>query len=511
MRVLTDRLNDMGRPARFLSSCLLLLAVAFLVVGRWDLALAVGAGALLGWALQEPVRITWAIFVVAFLVPVTVNFGYPTNPSYTLLLVLFVLASWGRLHRAERDGWPPRLLGAVLLLPLCAVIAGLAHWHGVKPVVVGAAPLLCFGVLGWHLVEEARRDPKLILRIAEAFTWVSVAVAVFAKYQTLTGTWPFFDQFAYDWTYTSAFDPTRAAGIFGHPIVYGSFAMAMALVALTIRGRYWYIPFTANLVGLVLSGTRSAWVGLVLALGIWLVLQLRKLSWHSVLSAVAIGAIAFAAVAVSPSTFGVGPDTESPAWVSPTPTSPGSNPGSVNSPQSSAGSVGVAGSRMSDPLESASANARFNRIDVAWDGITRNWSTVIFGNGPESSVRYLENVGINDGQAQVLDNTYLSTWYNYGLVGLVSLLGLLLTLWWRSRSLVARLIMVGFAAQIFFFDVWLWLPAVAVLLLAVGLGAAGAGGFTWPFRRPAGHAVARQRTQRGEDRAGVDVPAGHGL
>ncbi|MEK8107836.1 hypothetical protein NKG94_27605 [Micromonospora sp. M12] len=82
---------------------------------------------------------------------------------------------------------------------------------------------------------------------------------MFAKYQTLTLSWPIFDQLAYHWTYTSAFDATRAVGISGHPIIYGSFAMAMALVALTIRGKFWYIPVTANFVGLMLSGTRSAW------------------------------------------------------------------------------------------------------------------------------------------------------------------------------------------------------------------------------------------------------------
>ncbi|MFG2051390.1 O-antigen ligase family protein [Micromonospora sp. NPDC048935] len=468
--MVTDRFNSLGRPARYVALCLLLVAVAFLVLGRWDLALAIGAGALLGWVLLKPVRITWAIFAVAFMVPVTIDLGYPTNPSYSLLLLLFVLAGWGRLHRAERDGWPPRRIGAALLLPFCAVLAGVLHWHGIKPVVVGVAPLLCIGVLGWHLIEEARRDPKLILRIAEVFTWVSVAVAALAKYQTLTGTWPLFDQFAYDWTYTSVFDPTRAAGFFGHPIVYGSFAMAMALVALTIRGRYWYVPFTANLIGLVLSGTRSAWVGTALALGIWLLLNVRKIAWRGVATGAIITVVAFAAVAVNPSTFRVGTSEPPPTWVSPT--EPGTKP-SPSPSTSSVDSVGVAGARMSDPVGSASASARFERIAVAWDGITRDWSTVIFGNGPESSVRYLEDVGIGDGQAQVFDNTYLTIWHNFGLVGLLSLLGLLLALFWRSRSLAGRLIMVGFTAQIFFFDVWLWLSAVAVLLLAISLGAVG--------------------------------------
>jgi hypothetical protein len=391
---------------------------------------------------------------------VTIDFGYPTNPSYTLLFVLFCLAIRGRLLRAGRDGWPPTLIGAALLLPLCVVLAGLVHWHGAKPIVVGIAPLLCIGVLCWHLIEEARRDPRLIRRIAEAFTWFSVAVAVFAKYQGISGTWPIFDQLAYDWIYTSMFDPTRSVGISGHPIVYGTFAMGMALVALTIRGKYWYVPFAANLVGLVLSGTRSAWLGLLLALTAWLLSRWRTLSWRGVASAAAIAAITFAIVAVKPpaGTFHH--------------SSSASTPNSSTRAPHSVDSVHTAAARMADPMQSASASARFTRIVAAWDGITHDWSTIIFGYGPEANVRYLEHTGVHDGEAQVFDNTYLSIWYNFGIIGVVCLIFVLFEVYRRFLSLAPRLMFVAFAAQIFFFDVWLWLGAVAVLLLAVGLGAA---------------------------------------
>ncbi|MGC4776995.1 hypothetical protein [Micromonospora chalcea] len=518
MRVLADRIRGVERRVRYLGLGLVVLAAGFLLTGRWQLALGVAVGALLGWVLTEPVRITWAVFVIAFAVPVTIDVGYPTNPSYALLLVLFLLAAWGRVLRAERDGWPPKALAAALVLPACAVLAGLVHWHGVKPIAVGVAPLLCFGVLAWHLAEEARHDRRTVRRIAEALTWFSVAVAVFAKYQTASRSWPIFDQFAYDWTYTSAFDATRAVGLSGHPIIYGTFTMAMVLVALTLRGRFWYVPVTANLVGLVLSGTRSAWVGTLLALGFWLFLQWRKVSWRGLGTAAAIAVVTWTLVAVSlpalrPDTTAAAPTpgaappgaaapaassaaaapespaatpspaTPSPATPSPATPSPAapappaassvapepSTPTPAAPTASTVDSVDVAGSRISDP---ASADARFTRMSVVWDGITSDWSTVVFGNGPEANVRFLENVGIGDGQAQVFDNTYLTFWYNFGLIGLACLLALLVLLYRHLRSLPARLLLVGFAAQIFFFDVWLWLGAVAVLLLAVALGAA---------------------------------------
>ncbi len=471
---MTDRTGGLERAAPLLASGLVVLAASLTVAGRWDLALAVGVGGLLAWVLLDPGRITWAILVIAFVVPVTIDFGYPTNPSYSLLLLLFVLAVWGRLHRAERDGWPRNLIGSALLLPLCAVIAGVVHWHGVKPIVVGAAPLLCVGVLCWHVAEEARRDPQLIARIARALTWLGVPVALFAKYQTLSLSWPIFDQFAYHWTYTSAFDATRAVGISGHPIIYGTFGMAMALVALTVRGRYWYVPFVANLVGLVLSGTRSAWVGAFLALSFWLLFQLRRISLRGTASALAItAATALLVVIKLPVLSFSTPPAPEPQWVSPAPaaTAPAPSPAPTEqSPVSPTDPVDLTGSRISD---AASANARFTRIGVIWDGITRDWSTIVFGNGPESNVRYLEDVGIGDGEAQVFDNTYLTFWYNYGLIGFTCLLSLLAVLFWRFRSLPARVLLLALGAQVFFFDAWLWLGAVAVFVLAVGLNAAG--------------------------------------
>ncbi|MGN9808273.1 O-antigen ligase family protein [Micromonospora sp. BQ11] len=476
---MTDQTGSTERAGPLLAAGLVVLGACFVVSGRWEMALAVGVGGGLAWVLLSPDRITWAIFLVASMVPVTIDFGYPTNPSYTLLLLLFLLAVWGRLHHAERDGWRRTPIVAAILLPLCAVLAGVAHWHGAKPIVVGLAPLLCVGVLCWHVAEEARHDPQLIIRIARALTWLSVPIALFAKYQTLSLSWPIFDQFAYHWTYTSAFDASRAVGISGHPIIYGTFTMAMALVALTVRGRYWYVPLVANLVGLVLSGTRSAWVGILLALSFWMLFQWRRISWRALGTTLAVAAATAAVVAAKPPVSFL---TTSPppgpqlVAVAPAPSTAGAGAGAaadpatpVASPTSSGDPIDVTESRLSD---SASADARLTRIRVIWDGITADWSTVVFGNGPEASVRFLENVGIGDGEAEVFDNTYLSFWYNFGLIGLACLLALLLMVFWRFRSLPARVLLIGLAAQVFFFDVWLWLGAVAVFVLAVALGAA---------------------------------------
>src|SRR5262245_57889600 len=123
------------------------LAVWMLLIGRWDLALAALAGSVPGWVLLDAVRVTYALFVVMFVVPVTIDFGYPTNPAYTIMLALFVMALWGRVLRLERDGLNPTLMAATLALPVAALLAGLVHWHGLKPIAAGVAQMLYIGVL----------------------------------------------------------------------------------------------------------------------------------------------------------------------------------------------------------------------------------------------------------------------------------------------------------------------------------------------------------------------------
>jgi hypothetical protein len=120
-----------------------------------------------------------------------------------------------------------------------------------------------------------------------------------------------------------------------------------------------------------------------------------------------------------------------------------------------------------------SGSVRIARIKAGWHGITESPITVVFGHGPEADFRYFGQHPINDGQAQVFDNTYVSVWYDYGLLGLLSLLAAIVGLYWRLRSVPARAIILGTAAQIFFFDVWTWPTAVAVFAIGIALGATG--------------------------------------
>ncbi len=425
----------------FLGAVLVILAGAFLATGRLGFFSAVVGGTLLGWALLDPDRTLWAALVVALAVPVTINIDYPVDPAHWVLVMVFFIAAWGRLRRSGLRRLSPAILLAAIL-PACSVLAGLVHWNGIKAIIVGTSPVATLGLLCWYVIEEGRRDPQLIIRFARAFAWSSVPIAILAKVQVVTGTWPGFDQYATGQQYTSGFDPTRAAGISGHPIIFGAFMMGTALVALSVRGRYWYVPFTASLAGLVLSGTRSAWIGTLIGILVYLVYQRRRFTRHGLAAATAILAATTIVVLTSP-------DLLAPF-----------------------GESGTA-ARVTGPQAAASGDARGVRIKLAWAGITEDPATVVFGHGPDGEVRYFKQHVVADGQAQVFDNTYLTVWYEYGIVGLLALLALGIGLFVRLRSVPARAIMLAIAVQIFFFDVWHWPAAIGVFAVGVGLGATG--------------------------------------
>jgi O-Antigen ligase len=428
------------RPA-LLFAFLALACLAFLIAGEGGLALATAAGTALGVGLLTHRRRIATILTVALLVPVTVDFGYPTAPDWTIVAALFVLAVGTRLASVRQDGWylPPALLG--LVVPAAILVAGVARWRGAGPLAAGLAPWGCIVALGWLLATEATHRPARVRRLAEVFTWVGAAIALLAIYQRITGTWPVLDSHAVSLAFTSGAGPGRSAGVMGHPLIYGTFAMGMACIALAQRFRYWRIPFVANLVGLVLSGTRSAWVGLAAALVLWYLNRPRKVTRRGLAmagSAVVAGALLWI--------FG----------------------GFLGS------SVAILRDRLANFTHSQSANARYTRSGAAWHGIRDSVPNLLLGHGPEAHVEFFKTTGIQDGLAQAFDNSYLTMWYDFGLLGLVAFAFLAITVVLRLPSLTGRMVLVAFLVQIYFFDFFLWPCAVMVGVLGVALSVADA-------------------------------------
>lgn len=415
------------------------LAVAVGVLASWQPVLlgVLGLAALLVWGLWTPSRLMYALFGVLLLVPVTADPGYPTEPVWVVLLVATAIAVFGRVQRFHPDTPLASVGMAGFALPVTVVVAGLAHWNGPKALVFALVPFVCYAVIAWHVVEEARQDPESLRRVATAVAWLGVPVALLAVYQRATGTWPILDDLATSNAFTSSGGAGRSVGTIGHPIVYGTYCMMSMCVTLALRGRLWQLPFAAGAVGLLLSGSRSAWIGMACAAVVWYLAQQRKVTRRGVSLVAAFVAAGGVLVLVGP--------------------------GPVR------GALDILRSRLSNVTGSSSATARYSRYDAAWSGLWEGPDTVLFGRGAEAHVRFFQEVGIGDYLAQTFDNSYLTLWYDFGLIALLPFLAILALLLVRSRSLAARMLVVAIAVQIFFFDFYLWPCAAAVLILAAGL------------------------------------------
>lgn len=396
--------------------------------------------AVLVWGLAAPRRLNYTLFVVLLLTPVTINLGVPLYPVWTVLGGATAIALLGRLHRFDPDARPQLRDAWPFALPIVLLAVALAGWADPKDLIASLIPFGCYAIIAWHVVDEARRDPAEIRRIARFCTWLGVPVGLLAIYQRISGTWPVLDQLATSSAFTAhAAGLTRSAGTLGHPIIYGTFCMAMMCVGLALRGRWWLVPLGFNAVGLLLTGSRSAWIGMAMAGAAWWIARDKKLTKRGLYAiAAAVGALALLAV-FGPPPFRAVAD--------------------------------AVAARLSNLTGSSSATARYTRTAEGWNGIWDTPVTVLIGRGPEAHVQYFEETGIADGLAQTFDNSYLTLWYDFGVVGLVAFVGLLGLVFLRFRSLSARLLLIGFAVQIWFFDFFLWPCAGGVVVMAYALAA----------------------------------------
>jgi len=205
----------------------------------------------------------------------------------------------------------------------------------------------------------------------------------------------------------------------------------------TLRGRLWQVPFAAGAVGLLLSGSRSAWIGTAAALVVWYFAQPRKVTKRGI-QLVMSGAVVAVVLLVT-------------------------------SPPPVRDLIDMVRGRLSNVTGSSSAAARFERSAQAWSGVSDSLVGLLFGQGPEAHVRFFQQIGVADGLAQTFDNSYLTLWYDFGALTLLAFAAVLVATLVRGSSLTARILIVGFAIQIWFFDFYLWPSAAAALLLAVAL------------------------------------------
>jgi hypothetical protein len=407
-------------------------AGVYLGVHRGVDPMILAAAGAVGWCLLLLGRGMAVPLLATLFVPATVTAPVVHHMSSLVYLVAlggavlaFVVRGVARLGSSQ---W------VVLFLVLTVALA-FGDGSSKHDLLISLRPLATLAALAWLLAKTAREAPDTYRRVVTVAVWCGAAEGVLAVYQVATGTWGWFDKNATSVEYTSFSYAGRAAGTMGHPIVLGAVLSALAVCALTIRPmRFAGRLATFNIVGVALSGSRSSYIALALAVLVMVSARRanRAIKPHQVVGAGILGSLGVLAA------------------------------GLVSS--AAAAAISSLGSRLHIAGD-RSLSERTSRISIAWQQIQDTPRTFLFGHGALADQQYITGFGIGDTTALTFDNYYLVVWYDYGLLGVVALVGALL-LGFRAGGKLARPLIATAAAEFYFFDASGWPAMLAVVALA---------------------------------------------
>lgn len=373
---------------------------------------------------------TALIYLVAFAVPPTLPQVYGISFA-TLLWVTFLLISL--LNISLFREWlrhAPLLL--VLVLPALSTLLAREDLRAVIP--GGLSPLIGM-TLGFILIFPAL-NRRTLPQITHLLLALSGLAAALAFYQQLTHSWPVLDAVSLP-EFTSAAFENRAASTFGHPILYGTFAGTMAICALHTRIWWRWYAVGWNVLGLLVSGSRSAIIPLGIVVAILClvrtasIFKARKISLSGVLVIWFLTLSVFSLVAAF-------------------------NLGVISLPD-----------RYSKIGESYSALYRFQQWEAGFKLVTASPQSLWIGHGIGGSVALFNKGPLIDlWGPKTFDNAAVTLLYDFGVLGLLMFYGVLLYgVLSRGRAL-GRYVLLFLLMDSFFFDAYLW----PIYLLLVFLG-----------------------------------------
>ncbi|MFC0483717.1 O-antigen ligase family protein [Pseudarthrobacter scleromae] len=422
-------------PGLLIPACLIGIGLLALVKPILVLAVPVALGFL--YCVVRPAVGLYALVAMLFFTPITINLGWPGQAATYVFYAALALAVLGRFVRAITRKQRFFEAGWILWFLLPIILSGIIHSTSPGDWFANVKPLLVLVVVSWHLVAEARLDPQRMRRVALMVAWAAPALFLLAAYQRVAGYWPVLDQFAIAKSYTSRGDASRSAAIMGHSILYGGYCMVTALISAVLTPKWWRVLLVASLGGLVLCGARSAWVGAAVGLLLVLIIRRPKVSFWGLYS----GLIGLCLVVMAIIVF----------------------------PDGVSNVVSAATGRVENFAESQSALARQLRVNLAWSQITHTEFSWWWGLGPGALVAYFTANKTSDNLAATFDNSYLTMWFDYGVIP-VALLGIMLLAMILQRgALLGRVLAVGLSAQIIFFDFYQWPLMIGAIALAAGL------------------------------------------
>lgn len=144
----------------------------------------------------------------------------------------------------------------------------------------------------YYVIVKTIQDQKSLTALVNGFVIASLPVALFGIYQKLTG----FDA-ANTWIDKDMFEEIsgRVVSFFGNPNVFGEYLiiaimLCIAAFAYTDRKRYkaaFLVILVCLAASMVFTYSRGCWVGIIIAVAIFLFLENKKLFW----AAVALGIV----------------------------------------------------------------------------------------------------------------------------------------------------------------------------------------------------------------------------
>lgn len=266
------------------AACLLFVVVnAVLIANEVYWAALLPAVLIVGWALIASVD-RLLLFIV-FCTPLSINLeqlemggigvALPTEPLMVAIMLLFLLKV--ALEKNVVDA-------RVLRHPVTAVLAAQLIWAAVC-IVPSEMPVVSVKFLLarlWFVITMYFMASRLFERPGNMhrFLWSYVAgLAVVIVYTIINHAQYRFAQDPAHWVMTPFFkDHTSYGAIIAFFVPLMIAAVAMPGYSRTRKGIAWALLLVL-IAGLVLSYTRAAWVSLVAALGVFLVLRLRVPSW----------------------------------------------------------------------------------------------------------------------------------------------------------------------------------------------------------------------------------------
>lgn len=387
------------------------------------------------------------IFGLLMLLPVTVRIGGSATAALSTVLAATVLAvaiGSGRRYLDGR-GLSSKVGNIVLATYGLILLMAAINADSFDQLQVTQRTYLTAALVTWHVAAEVRADRAGLDRAIGFLLAVSVPVALLALYQRVTGTWPILDDFASAPQYSSFEGQNRSAGVMGHPIIYGGFCMAMLILAVgrVERRSLLTVLVVANGLGIILSGSRSTWVAVVVGLVVLALANRGRAAGR--LIGLGVGSLAVLPILAA------------------------------FAPSALQSIVRGVTDRLFGADAGLSADARGARIDAALDVITGSPLSFWTGSGPEASTEYFLGRGFGDGLALTFDNSYLLLAFDYGIVPALALVALLAVGVLRQGDATGRAMLAAFAVWISVFDFYNWPVAMAVLALGVALREASGG------------------------------------